>query len=315
MQTLDSDKPLIIVKIQGGIGNQLFEYVFARALSEKFKVPFALDLSNYDPDPGVQSIDKEFKRGYGIGRFHTIERVASPQEIESLMRYRRRPGRQWFLRNRLWADPARYIQERQYHFDPACASPTALEEGKSIYLDGFWQTEMYFKDIESIIRRELTWKEEPDADNAAMGDTIRTSNAVSLHVRRGSFILPQYRSYHGICPPEYYAEAIRIIMERVSDPHFFIFSDDMPWVKEHLKIDAPITYVDINDGSKDYEDLRLMSLAKHHIIANSTFSWWGAWLAGNSDKVVVAPDKMLVKKIAKSDLIPSGWVVLETNLG
>lgn len=306
---------MIIVKIQGGLGNQFFQYAYARALSERYKTPFKLDIRNYDfENADDDAPDKKFKRGYGIGRYNTIENIATKKEIEPFLKYRKRKGRIWYPYNKLIANSSIYIEEAQYHYSHSYAHPQRLEKGKSVYLDGFWQTEKYFKDIETAIRREFTLKNAPEGKNKETIKKMESSESVCLHVRRGNFLIPEYRKHHGICSLDYYEKAIAEIVKRVQNPHFFIFSDDHAWVKENIKLPFPTTYVDHNGSDKDYEDLRLMNSCKHHIIANSSFSWWGAWLSKNKDQIVAYPSQIFKKKWNLKDFAPEKWIKIETEL-
>lgn len=197
-----------------------------------------------------------------------------------------------------------YIKEQGMLFDK-----NVFNSPSDTYVDGYWQTEKYFKGIESDIRKQFTFKTPPSEKNKQTIERILEKNAVSIHVRRTDFISDAAsRSIYSACGIPYYKESVRLIADRVSNPHFFVFSDDMDWTKENLKIDFPTTYVDFNNSETNYEDMRLMSLCKHNITANSTFSWWGAWLNEYDKKIVVTPKKWF-NSAARSDidLVPHGW--------
>lgn len=182
----------------------------------------------------------------------------------------------------------------------------------SAYVTGYWQSEKYFKGIENKIREDLQIRIEPSASNKVLLDKIRSANAVSLHIRRGNFVQIDFvNKVHGTCSMDYYQKAVDLISEKISNPVFYIFSDDIPWAKQYLSLNFETVFVDINDAKTDYEDMRLMSNCKHHILANSTFSWWGAWLNPSKEKIVVAPkiwfaDEKLNSETA--DLIPEEWI-------
>ncbi len=199
------------------------------------------------------------------------------------------------------------VQERYFHFDPE-----VLEHIGSVYLSGYWQSYRYFDNIASILRREFSVRSRQMGDNLAMAQLIASTQSVSLHVRRGDYVscsLAMRR--HGVCPLEYYDAAIRIMADRMNSPHFFIFSDDIPWVQTHIQLQYPCTYVTHNGVANDYEDLRLMSQCKSHIIANSTFGWWGAWLSQAPEKIVIAPRSWFAGlDYNTGDLIPSSWLRL-----
>ena len=141
---------------------------------------------------------------------------------------------------------------------------------------------------------------------------ILAVNSVSIHVRRGDYLTnPVTFQTHGLCDIDYYKKAIDEILDLVDKPHFFIFSDDQSWAKSNIIFGAPTDYVMHNNSLKNYEDLRLMSYCRHHIIANSSFSWWGAWLGNNPEKIVIAPKKWFNDpKIDTTDLIPDTWLRL-----
>ena len=138
---------------------------------------------------------------------------------------------------------------------------------------------------------------------------ISQTNSVSLHIRRGDYVSNQKTNQtHGTCDLDYYQRCITEIEKEVENPYFFVFSDEIEWVKENLKINHPAEYVDQNTGDKSYEDMRLMSQCKHNVIANSSFSWWGAWLNSYPDKIVFAPKRWFASdKHNTKDLIPEGW--------
>lgn len=292
---------MIIVKLIGGLGNQLFQYATGRHLAIKNKTTLKLDLSEFET----------YKlHAYSLAPFAIDATVASKEEVAHFKRYQRKPGRKWFLYNRLIADQKKYFQERQFHFDPE-----VLELKDPVYLDGFWQTEKYFKDIEETLRKEITLKVPLAPLSMDMAHRIAAEgNPVSMHIRRADYVKnPETMKFHGTCSIEYYLRAADIISKKVHTPHFFIFSDDPQWVKENIKLNHPTTYVDHNKADKNYEDLHLMSLCKHHVLANSSFSWWGAWLDRNPNKVVIAPAKWFAQtkaSVKTHDLTPDNWIRL-----
>jgi hypothetical protein len=163
-----------------------------------------------------------------------------------------------------------------------------------------------------MLREELTFKDAPDAANAAMLRQMASCEAVVVHVRRGDYVSnAAFHAVHGICDVAYYRRGLELLRQTVRDPHCFIFSDDPDWVKQNLKLDAPCTYVTHNVGKQDYEDLRLMSHGQHFIIANSTFSWWGAWLSRHPAKQVIAPRRWFQSEAASGrDIVPEAWTAI-----
>jgi len=197
-----------------------------------------------------------------------------------------------------------YKKESYFHFDP-----DFLELPEDVYLEGYWQSAKYFKNLVGIIRREFTPRKELDASNEHISEKTCESNAISIHIRNGNYIAnPQTYNHHGLCPFEYYQMAIDCMVKNISNLYFYIFSDDPLWIKQNLIVNYPHTYATHNQNIRYSLDLWLMSLSKHHIIVNSSFSWWGAWLCNNSEKMIIAPKKWFnASGINARDLIPDSW--------
>ena len=200
-----------------------------------------------------------------------------------------------------------HYREPHYHFDPALA-----ELKPPILLDGYWQSERYFAGVAGTLRRELTPHEPLDDANARLADEIQNVNAISLHVRRGDYVgNPHTNAYHGTCSLDYYYQAVAHIADRVERAHLFVFSDDHQWTVDNLRLNLPTTYVTANPASRGFRDMQLMSMCRHHVVANSSFSWWGAWLNAKGGKIVVAPKQWFAQSDNDTrDLIPSDWVRL-----
>jgi len=290
---------MIIIRLMGGLGNQLFQYATGRSIALKNNLPLKLDLSWFKDQPG---------RPYSLNHFAIIEDIAVPDEIAHLKRNEMRLLNRIVTTYKECSKPyyrRTYIREKSLDFDP-----NILQISGSAYLEGYWQSEKYFKDIEDIIKREFTVIDPPDNENLNYARMIQSSNAVAIHVRRGDYISdPNANQFHGICSLQYYNRAIDQIMLTVKNPHFFVFSDDPAWTQDNLKIDAQKTFVVHNPPDKNYEDLRLMSLCSHFIIANSSFSWWGAWLSRNESKIVIAPSRWFQDtKYNDVDRLPEKWI-------
>ncbi len=262
---------MIIVKLIGGLGNQCFQYAVGRHLAELRKTELKLDISEFE----------NYKlHNYALGKFNIIENFALPEEIKV----------------------AKYIKERHFHFDPQ-----VFDVPDEAYLNGYWQSEKYFKDISEIIRKELTVKEPLLDKNKEVFKEIDSCISVSLHIRRTDYL---NSNIHVPCGLEYYMNAVKFFLDIEEKTHFFVFTDDKEWVRKNFKLNCQFTIVEHNDSDKNYEDLRLMTFCKHNIIANSTFSWWGAWLNTNPDKRVLAPSKWFNDKAYSNskDVIPSAWL-------
>ena len=178
---------------------------------------------------------------------------------------------------------------------------------KSFLLVGYWQSYKYFEKIREVLLKEFTLKKELDVVNLEILDRIKFSNSVSIHIRRGDYVTNDVNS---VTPLSYYDDAIKFIIKHVKNPNFFIFSDDIEWVKANLNTKSLNTeYIGNNNGSPEC-DIELMKNCKNNIIANSTFSWWAAWLNNNNDKIVIAPKIWVHNRAISHDLIPPNWMVL-----
>lgn len=292
---------MIVAKLQGGLGNQMFQYALGRHLAIKNNVPLKLDVTALKTnDPSVT------KRDYILSVFNVEESFATEKEIAWFKKYRFKKGKFWFWYNRTIANRSRYAWEKQFNFEP-----WILTLKEPVYLDGYWNTEKYFKEIEDIIRKEFTLKKELGVESQKLLSEISGVESVSLHVRRGDYVSDtRTNAWHGAISSDYYEKAIQNIAEHVTNPHFFIFSDDPAWAREHIIPPFPTIYMP-TDTEHPEEDMYLMSQCKHNIIANSTFSWWGAWLNNNPNKIVIAPHKWFqTPKMDTRDLVPTTWVTL-----
>lgn len=292
---------MIISHIIGGLGNQMFQYAVGRSLSLTYDLPLWLDISEFDR--------YELHNGFELQRvFCCPVVVATEENVRSILgwqsslfarRVLSRPGMSVFRRKG-------FVVEPYFHYWLGIGNVP-----QDSYLTGYWQSEKYFQKHAAVIRADFTFKTQLTNSNAELTEQISQVNAVSLHVRRGDYAKnPQTTATHGLCSLDYYRSAIRHVAERVDRPNFFVFSDDIPWVRENLAIGHPCVYVDHNQGVESYNDMRLMSLCKHHIIANSSFSWWGAWLNLSPDKIVVVPERWFLNDNNIDDLFPIGWVRL-----
>ena len=179
----------------------------------------------------------------------------------------------------------------------------------TIYLNGYWQSEKYFKNIRKTIIKDFQLRKPLIKKNKSWARKINTSNSIGIHVRRGDYITDQKTNkYHGICGINYYKKSINLIKNRIKNPIFFIFSDDYKWVKKKFSFLGNYAFFINNNNNNPPIDIKLMSLCKHNIIANSSFSWWGSWLNTNKDKIVIAPKEWFQdKKVKSQDIIPSNW--------
>jgi hypothetical protein len=295
---------MIIVKLTGGIGNQMFQYAAARRLSFVNDTQLRLDLSWFD------EVGPSLNRKYELEVFNIASEIANSADIAALKPkklnsfWSRLPN---FLKNINQHNNRTHLIEKNFSFDSAILSLRG-----NVYIEGYWQSEKYFIDIGQIIRREFSFKKDVPESNQRTLDNITSSESIAVHIRRGDYVtLPTANAYHGLCQLNYYHLAANIIGNQLSKPVFYVFSDDITWAKHNLKLDYEINFIDHNGPDRGCEDLRLMSLCKHHVIANSSFSWWGAWLDPGRNKIVCAPRRWFCdESINTSDLIPDSWIRL-----
>ena len=294
---------MFIVKIWAGLANQMFQYAFYKSLLKSNKKVF-VDNTSFTPKWEFEHVNLE-------EIFPNIEpNIADPALIkmfntpkqDSLSKIKRRLLTLVKQKEKL---DFFYIKEPTFTYNSFFYDL----EG-DYYLDGFWQTEKYFKDITEIIRYDFIFPGFRDKCNIELGKKINNENAVSIHVRKG----PDYKKsiVNNTCNRDYYVNAINFIKAKTRNPIFYVFSDNMPWCKDNLKFCKP-TYVDWNpvSGLANYIDMQLISKCKHNIIANSSYSWWGAWLNENKEKIIIVPHRWFNNsshKFDTTDLIPEGWV-------
>lgn len=292
----------IITLIRGGIGNQLFCYAAARRLALANNVELVID------DRSGFTRDFKYQRKYALDNFYIpIRKATKLERLEPFERYRRALLK-WSSRRKPFYQRG-YLEQDGIDFDERLL---ALKVKETLYLDGYWQSEGYFKDVEQTIREDLRIIPPTDALNQRMADKIRKSEAVALHVRW--FDSPGSMEDHN-ASAKYYHRAIEFMENSIESPHYFLFSDDPDAARR--KFDLPkarVTFVSHNQGDENaYADLWLMTQCKHFITANSTFSWWGAWLSGGMGKVVVTPSKLIgnVTAWGFDGLIPKNWIQLK----
>ena len=288
---------MIITNIVGGLGNQMFQYAIAKAIACKKGDAFKIDISCFS---------KQKLRKYELNNLNIIENIATSEEIELLA------GKETFLLKLKRKIGLKQMRLYSYYKEKEIAvfDENIFRHKDSIYLDGYWQSELYFKKIRKEILKDFTLKENVSDVAKIYIEQIKNTNSISLHVRRGDYVKNHLtNSVHGVCDINYYTRAIDYIKTYEEDTCYFIFSDDILWCKESFDFIRNKYFVEETENA--FEDLELMKNCKHNIIANSTFSWWGAWLNQNSDKIVIAPkrwfsdDKM--QEQAK-DLLPEEWL-------
>lgn len=290
---------MIIVNLKGGLGNQMFQYACGRALSLRTG-DTELKLSTIGLDKANDVGD--IYRPYSLSHFNIKAEIAKPEELERVA------NPYGIISKILRRIKSKYIYNFYIHF-----VPSVLNRRGEVYLDGYFQSEKYFKDCEETVRQDFTLKTPSAHVTLWKKEMEEEENSVSVHIRRGDYV--GHSSLGGMITDNYYARAIKKITEMKKNPRFFVFSDDIEWVKGNMDFPESTVHVSSPD-MENYEELTIMSLAKHNIIANSSFSWWGAWLNSNPDKIVICPAKWTLGPGGEKqtrDIIPQSWIKIEAR--
>ena len=275
-----------IVKLSGGLGNQMFQYAFGQALGNET----VYESSWFEKTKGNSDITQ---RSFELNFFKCTPHILEPNDFKKLKKNNK------FLILFGIKTKHKKITEKPFNV----YNPKLLKITKGIF-EGYFQCAQYYDSVREQLLKDFTPRAKINEDNQKILELIQKTNSVSLHVRRGDYLKLQH--IHGLCDISYYEKAIDYIALHTVNPHFFLFSDDIKWVKENLKINHPFTVVNINSGKNSPWDMWLMKNCKHNIIANSSFSWWGAWLNENPQKIVIAPQKWTTSNTS-TDIIPHEW--------
>ena len=295
----------IVLRESGGLGNQLFQYAALRYYANRYHARMRIAV-----DPAWNAVSFGYPRPCLLSHFS----IPAPMKERSLSDRIIFTDKAWLrtasspLKRALGIQVFNEQPEQRYCF----LRDLPVEQGiKALYIGGYWQNHLMVEEVADDLRLELTFKEPARGKNLeVLEQIIHSRNPVSLHVRRGDSTVALEGKV--VLPMEYYLDAISMIKKRLVDPTFFVFSDDIPFVKENLPRDIGMVLVQHNDDFTAHEDLRLMSACRHHIIANSTFSWWGAWLNPRPEKMVIAPRHwFLGVDNYYPNLFPRDWMLVE----
>lgn len=294
---------MIIVSIFGGLGNQMFQYACGKALATKLGVDLKLDVS-FLADKTVR--ENFTVRDYELNVFKINEEIAELDEVRKFIPDLWNCTKLELLKYKL----LRLLNGKKYYFEKQKFQfeQRFINVDDNSYIYGYFQTEKYFSTIKNDLIEAFTLKEELDDQNKKLIVKIKSENAVSIHIRRGDYI----NSPFTLLDMSYYQQAIELIKKRVENPKFYIFANDNDWVARNFDLlNINKTIVIHNQGDRSYMDMILMSHCKHNICANSSFSWWGAWLNQCTDKLVIVPKKWLKNKVYSAstyDLISENWL-------
>lgn len=277
---------MVITKLYGGLGNQMFQYAAGAALAKRLKTNLYMDLGWFDAIKGNSEVTQ---RVYELDGFNIKPKgINAKDKISARLR------------------PPKVFKEGALDYN---ADFEALQG--NIILDGYWQSHKYFEDYRDLILDTFKFPAKTSANNKRLLKAINASQSISVHIRRGDYNTKAGRSYHGLISLTYYKKAIGLIQKTVDNPVLFVFSDEIEWCKKNIKFELPTTFIDSNGPNSGVEDMRLMSACKHNIIANSSFSWWAAWLNQNDEKQVYAPKTWFkAVKANLDDRVPSDWLII-----
>ena len=276
---------MIIVKLMGGMGNQMFQYAFARSLSLKTNTEFKIDLSFLKR----RDLGENFTyRDFDLNIFNISENIVKETQTDNLQS----------------------INENMFSYSQETVNTIEQKIGGNIYLDGYWQSYKYFEDFGEHIKKDFTFKnlvgDNKDTNVKNMIIDIIESNSVMVNIRRSDYL---NNNFHGVMGFDYISEASKIIESKIDNPKYFVFSDDIEWCKENVKLDNMVIVDHKYKGDRFDLYLQLMKSCKHFIIPNSTFAWWAAWLSDNKNKIVISPKLWFTDiNINTNDLIPSNWI-------
>ncbi|MDB4919624.1 MAG: hypothetical protein JWQ54_1607 [Mucilaginibacter sp.] len=274
----------------------MFQYAFGLSLSKKMKAPLYFDLSFYKQDTGLTP------RRYELGVFTPSANIAGHGLVKSFLKPNL--AQFFFNKNTVYRESTLRFTGDVFNVKP------------SVYFEGFWQSEQYFIGIENEVRNAFTFKVKLNVQSQKIADELaQHPNAVSIHVRRADYVSSKATNeLHGLCSVKYYRDAITMIKDETLDPYFYFFSDDPDWVRENLLPGVEsAALIQHNTGLDSWQDMVLMSKCKHHIIANSSFSWWGAWLNPYKEKMVITPKHWFNGKMDyfnDQDIVPKDWIRL-----
>ncbi|HSC54395.1 MAG TPA: alpha-1,2-fucosyltransferase [Phnomibacter sp.] len=290
---------MIVVKLQGGLGNQMFQYAIGKAMATRLHCSFYFDHRFLDD----RSANANWTfRTFDLDVFGLPERRADTQTLASFF-----SNSSWLKNKGVqlgWLKPNQVIKERHFHYDGH------LQYARGhLYLDGYWQSPKYFENVQDELRKELRIVIPTEPGSGDLLNRIRNCNSVCINVRRGDFLS---NSFHAVCSENYFENAISYMQKNISDPIFFVFSDDKDWAQQVFgEMGNAVIVGEIHDGLKYSNKLMLMAACKHFIIPNSSFAWWAVWLANQKDNIVIAPQTWFNDPAWDTrDLVPEHWIRL-----
>lgn len=288
---------MIVIELSGGLGNQMFQYALYKKF-ESLNKDVVMETSFFRSGQDL--------REYELGIFPVKYREITDKEAADIRGYGYQDSVFDKIRHKLKRKNYKTYIDKIGPFQPE------IFEMDNVYLSGYWQNENYFKDIKETIRKDFSFSDELTKQNKDICERLGRENSISVHIRRGDYLTAENTRIHGnICTDEYYTKAMNYIEERIENPRFYIFTDDLEWAREKYSGEN-ITVVDGNRNASSYVDMFLMSKCKHNIVANSTFSWWGAWLNSNPNKLVLSPPKWL-NNFEEAQVACADWILIDNK--
>ena len=294
---------MIVVKLMGGLGNQMFQYALGKSLAMRYPKALFFDDSFFNKHNDFADIPK---RELQLNHFNFDWEVIDSDTLRKF--YHPNPFQKHILNKIKKFSKTVYIENGlQFHND-------VLNVGSATVFDGYWQNERYFSEFEELIRQDFIFKTLPNyASLEIKADIVKKDNSVSVHVRRGDYISSdKINALYGTCSLDYFYKAMNMMEVKLKDPHFYFFSDDTDWVEKNLQINYPrSTIISHNKGIDSWQDMMLMSSCENHVISNSSFSWWGAWLNPRLDKIIIAPYKWFNDEGLNTQsqyIVPKSWI-------
>lgn len=289
---------MVIVKISGGLGNQLFQYAFGKAIEEKYGYDVKYDLSYYEDIPKDDTYREVF-----VSRYIPLHRLATKDDILKITKWDKS----------VWKKALKRLGFAEYRTKYECPGDgvTSIEQVKDdTLLIGYWQSEEYFSNVCDKIREEFSFENDTQSpEMKVLSERIKSSDSVSIHVRGGDYLSTQNQAiFGGICTSQYYEEAYAYMKKKNPAGKFFLFTNDVEWTKNniHLPYEEITMVSEEYEATEDWMDLYLMSICKDNIIANSSYSWWAAWLNPNRKKTVVCPFRWTNHQI-DDKIFAKGW--------
>ncbi len=301
---------MIITRLQGGLGNQMFQYAAGLALAEHRRTVLKLDVSWFR-----EYTEYEAHNRYALSCFNLTEQFATQEEIDRVAGVRLTRVERWSMalaeHLHFYRYARRYAAPSHTLYETHIAPERFFDASDNTYLYGMWQSERFFAPVADLLRLHFSFRYPPQPSVEEMARRIRTSGpSVAVHFRRGDYVRnPSFNRKLGVLPFDYYERAIAFVRERVPDAVLYIFSDDIDTIEREFRPSGPHVFVRATQPWHAYDKIRLISLCDHAIISNSTFAWWGAWLNPSSSKIVIAPSPWFSTATAHpNQFVPPSWI-------